>query len=98
MSTASPSRKTPLRAAVGDTVVYAGHGVGLVVAHEQKRVGDMERDCVVVDLADGLRITLPLQEAAERLRAARPGVDEAQIAAYIEEVRRDLEGEAATER
>ena len=69
MSTASPSPKTPLRAAVGDTVVYAGHGVGLVVAHEQKRVGDMDRDCVVVDLADGLRITLPLQEATERLRA-----------------------------
>jgi len=36
--------------------------------------------------------------AAERLRAARPGADEAQIAAYIEEVRRDLEGEAASER
>jgi len=36
--------------------------------------------------------------AAERLRAARPGVDEAQIAAYIEEVRRALEGEAASER
>src|SRR5579859_5610662 len=36
--------------------------------------------------------------AAERLRAARQGVDETQIAAYIEEVRRELEGEAASER
>jgi hypothetical protein len=36
--------------------------------------------------------------AAERLRAAGPGVDEAQIAAYIEEVRREVEGEAASER
>ena len=69
LSTASPSRKTPLRAAVGDTVVFAGHGVGLVVALEQKRVGDTERDCLVVDLADGLRITLPLEEAADRFRA-----------------------------
>jgi CarD family transcriptional regulator len=69
LSTASPSPKTPLRTAVGDTVVFAGHGVGLVVALEQKRVGDTERDCLVVDLADGLRITLPLEEAADRLRA-----------------------------
>jgi uncharacterized protein DUF6457 len=36
--------------------------------------------------------------AAERLRAGRPGVDEAQIAAYIEEVRKALEDEAASER
>jgi|SRR5579859_1333593 len=35
--------------------------------------------------------------AAERLRAAGPGVDEAQIAAYIEEVRREVEGEAVSE-
>ena len=36
--------------------------------------------------------------AAERLRTAAPGVDEAQIAAYIEEVRKEVEGEAASER
>ena len=36
--------------------------------------------------------------AAERLRSARPGVDEEQIAAYIEEVRKEVEGEAASER
>jgi len=36
--------------------------------------------------------------AAERLRAARSGVDEAQIAAYIEEVRKEVDGEAPSER
>jgi len=36
--------------------------------------------------------------AAERLRAARPGVDEAQIAAYIEEVRKEVDGETPSER
>ena len=55
--------------AVGDTVVYAAHGIGRVVGREQKRVGDTERDCVVVDLVTGLRVTLPLEDAAERLRA-----------------------------
>jgi RNA polymerase-interacting CarD/CdnL/TRCF family regulator len=69
LSTASPSRKSPLHAAVGDMVVCAAHGVGRVVAHEQNRVGGTERDCVVIDLAAGLRITLPLQETAARLRA-----------------------------
>ena len=68
---------------IGDTVVYAAHGVGLVVAREQKRVGGAERDCVVVDLAAGLRVTLPLADAAERLRAV---VDEKEL----EDVRRTL--------
>jgi RNA polymerase-interacting CarD/CdnL/TRCF family regulator len=40
-----------------------------VVAHVQNQVGGTERDCVVIDLAAGLRITLPLQEVAGRLRA-----------------------------
>jgi CarD family transcriptional regulator len=69
--------------AVGDTVVYAAHGIGLIVAREQKRVGGTERDCVVVDLAAGLRVTLPLEDAAERLRAV---VDEREL----DDVRRTL--------
>jgi RNA polymerase-interacting CarD/CdnL/TRCF family regulator len=83
LSTTSPSSKAPPGVAVGDTVIYAGHGVGRVVAHEQTRVGDATRDCVVVDLAAGLRITLPLPEAAERLRAV---ADESEL----EDVRRTL--------
>jgi CarD family transcriptional regulator len=61
---------------VGDVVVYAAHGVGSVVAREQKLVAGTERDCVVVDLAAGLRVTLPLEEAAERLRGI---VDDAEF-------------------
>jgi CarD family transcriptional regulator len=69
LSTGSPSPDSGgLPVAVGDTVVYAAHGVGRVVAREQTRVGGIERDCVVVDLDAGLRVTLSLQEAAERLR------------------------------
>jgi CarD family transcriptional regulator len=61
---------------VGDTVVYAAHGIGRIAAREQKRVGGTERDCFVVDLAAGLRVTLPLEDAAERLRAV---VDEREL-------------------
>ncbi len=53
---------------VGDLVVYAAHGVGRVVSLEQRRVAGTVRDSVVVDLAAGLRVTLSLDEAADRLR------------------------------
>jgi CarD family transcriptional regulator len=70
LSTASHSSNGGrLRVAVGDTVVYAAHGIGRVVALEEKRVAGTRRDCVVVDLVSGLRVTLSLEEAAERLRA-----------------------------
>lgn len=55
--------------AVGDTVVYASHGIGRVVAREQKWVAGTERDCLVIDLATGLRVTLPVGGAARLLRA-----------------------------
>jgi CarD family transcriptional regulator, regulator of rRNA transcription len=72
---------------VGDTVVYAAHGVGRVVAREQKQVGDSERDCIVLELvAGGLRVTLPLEEAVERLRTV---ADEEEL----EDVRRTLVAE-----
>ena len=68
---------------VGDTVVYAAHGVGRVVARGQNQVGETERDCVVVELATGLRVTLSVDEAGERLRQV---ADEKQL----ENVRRTL--------
>lgn len=61
--TAAPAVK------VGQSVVYAAHGVGQVVALEQRLVGGVERNCVVVELAAGLRVTLPVDDAATRLRA-----------------------------
>jgi CarD family transcriptional regulator len=68
--TGSPDEtKHRLSVGVGDTVVYAAHGVGRVVAREQKQVAGTERECLVVDLATGLRVTLSVEEAAERLRA-----------------------------
>ena len=85
MSTASRSAGEQ-RVAVGETVVYAGHGVGHVVAHERKGIDGTDRDFVVVEMVTGLRVTLPLDQAPERLR---PVAD----AREIEDVRRILSAE-----
>ena len=57
-------------------MVYAGHGVGRVVARERNVVAGLERECVLIDLPAGLRVTLPIEVAADRLRAV---VDEAKF-------------------
>ena len=55
--------------AVGQVVVYGGHGSGRVVARET-RVGHPEPDeVVVVELAATLTVTLPIGLAREQLRA-----------------------------
>jgi CarD family transcriptional regulator, regulator of rRNA transcription len=60
---------------VGDSVVYAAHGVGKVVALGPLSVGEGEQEGVVVDLAAGLRVTLSLDDAAGRLRPVADGAD-----------------------
>lgn len=64
-------------------MVYAGHGVGQVVAHERKQIDGTDGDFVVVELVTGLRVTLPLERATERLR---PVADSREV----EDVRRIL--------
>jgi CarD family transcriptional regulator len=64
-----PSNGRAPTLAVGDLVVYSAHGVGRVVARERTLVGGAERDCILVDLAAGLRVTLPIDVAIGRLRA-----------------------------
>jgi CarD family transcriptional regulator, regulator of rRNA transcription len=78
-----PAGSDPFGANVGDTVVYAAHGIGRVVALEQRCVAGIERDSVVVDLAAGLRVTLSLGEAAERLRRVADGAELARIGATL---------------
>jgi CarD family transcriptional regulator len=76
-SVPSRSYAERLSVAVGDTVVYGAHGVGSVVAQERRVVAGAERDCIVVNLAEGLRVTLAVEEAAERLR---PLIDDGALA------------------
>ena len=57
-----------MRLRIGEVVVYGTHGVGRVSARDD--------DIVVVELEDGLTVTLPLERAREQLRAL---ADEAQL-------------------
>jgi CarD family transcriptional regulator len=65
-----------MKFAVGDAVVYAAHGIGRVAAREQRTVLGVAQEVVVLELVTGLRVTLPIQRARERLR---PLVSEADV-------------------
>ena len=57
-----------LRFAVGDLVVYASHGIG--------RVADRSKRTVVLEFAErGLSVTLPIERAAECVRAVSTEVE-----------------------
>jgi RNA polymerase-interacting CarD/CdnL/TRCF family regulator len=51
--------------AVGDAVVYGTHGIGRVISREQKGAG---KGLIVLELGEGLTVTLPLERAREQLR------------------------------
>ena len=63
-----PAGKERQKIAVGDAVVYSSHGIGRVVAREQRTIDGTKREYVVIDLAADLRVALPLDEADDRLR------------------------------
>ena len=65
-----------MRLAVGDVVVYPRHGVGRVVARETQVILGTDQEIVVVELAGGLAVTLPIERAYQQLR---PPVDEADM-------------------
>lgn len=70
-----------LNLTVGDVVVYGAHGAGSVVARETRSVEGEEQTIVMIALAAGLSVQLPLELAQEQLR---PIVDETDIAVIKE--------------
>ena len=74
-----------VKLAVGDVVVYGAHGAGTVETRETHSVDGELQTVVVVALAGGLSVRLPLPLAQERLRAL---VDERGLAT-VEQVLRD---------
>ena len=66
-----------MKLAVGDLVVYGSHGAGPVVARETRTVEGEQQTIIVVALAAGLTVQLPLALAQQQLR---PIVDETDIA------------------
>jgi CarD family transcriptional regulator len=71
---------------VGDVVVYAAHGIGRIVAREQRTVRDGKQEIVVLELSEGLTISLPVERAHEQLRAVASEAD-------LERVRKTLREE-----
>ena len=63
--------------AIGDMVVYGAHGAGPVTAREIRDVRGEEHVVIVLALADGLSVELPLAHAEESLR---PVADAEEIA------------------
>jgi len=77
-----------VRLKVGDTVVYRAHGAGRVAAREQRVILGVERETVVLDLADGLSVALTLEQARAQLR---PVIDEAGVQGVQETLRDEAE-------
>ena len=75
-----------MKLAVGDAVVYPALGAGRVAARETRVVLGAEREVVVLTLADGLSVTLPMQLARVLLR---PLVSEAGLSRVQETLRED---------
>lgn len=74
--------------AIGDEVVYATHGIGRVV----KRTSSVdssgeERELVVLELVDGLTVTLPLDRAQEQLRPLLNASDVTRVRRALREQR-----------
>ena len=57
-----------MRLAVGDLVVYASHGAGHVAARERRVVLGKRQEVIVLALAGGLSVELPIERALELLR------------------------------
>ena len=66
--------------------MYAPYGVGRVVAREKRVVVGAEQEVVVLELADGLSVKLPLQRARGQLR---PPVGESGVRRVQETLRED---------
>ena len=73
-----------MKLAVGDVVVYPALGAGRVAVREKRVVLGAEQEVVVLALADGLSVTLPMQLARELLR---PLVSEAGVRRVQERLR-----------
>lgn len=65
-----------MRLAVGGLVAYGAHGAGPIAAREERVVLGRRQEVIVLALAGGLSVELPVERAHELLR---PLADEAEI-------------------
>ena len=64
-----------MKLTVGDVVVYAPYGVGRIVAREKRVIVGGDQEIIVVELAHGLTVTLPLERAIRQLRPPLDAAD-----------------------
>jgi CarD family transcriptional regulator len=75
-----------VRLAVGTVVAYPPHGVGRIAARQKRVVLGVEQDVIVIELAEGLSVSLPLDRARAQLR---PLASEADLRRVKETLRED---------
>jgi RNA polymerase-interacting CarD/CdnL/TRCF family regulator len=68
-----------VRLAVGDMVVYASHGAGHVAARERRVVLGKQQEMIVLALAGGLSVELPMERAHELLRPLASEADMSRV-------------------
>jgi len=76
-ATQLPAYTLEVKLAVGQVVVYGGHGSGRVVAMETRTATPGAEEVVIVELAATLTVTLPIALAQEQLRGV---VNETELA------------------
>jgi CarD family transcriptional regulator, regulator of rRNA transcription len=72
-----------VRLAVGDIVVYGSHGAGPVTARRTRDDRGMRQEVIVLALAGGLSIELPLERARELLRPLADESDMSRVQATL---------------
>ena len=70
---------------VGAVVVYSSYGVGRVVAREQRLVLGAEQEIVVLELEEGLTVSLPIERARDQLRLLASEADIRQVRETLRE-------------
>ncbi len=74
--------------AVGDEVVYGTHGIGRVVKRTKAvAASGQKQELVVLELDDGLTVTLPLDRALDQLRPVANEADIRRVTAALRQER-----------
>src|SRR5689334_19655689 len=76
-----------MQLAVGNVVVYPAYGVGRIVAREQRLGDGSGLEVVVIEFADDLTVSLPLERAKDQLRSPVSEADLRQVKAVLREER-----------
>jgi RNA polymerase-interacting CarD/CdnL/TRCF family regulator len=70
----------------GATVVYIGHGVGRIREKSKRLIAGSEQDVVLIELVNGLSVSLPLERARSLLR---PPLSRSELRSLGEVLRQD---------